>query len=117
MSLEVRANAIRADISRIKEVLAVAKIIERANKGTDVVDLGDRVTVLYEGEDAPETYKVVARFNSDEEEDVVSINGPLGKAIYLQKVGKVCKFEIEGREFSVKIVGNESAKTSEPGEE
>lgn len=116
MALSAQADAIRADINQIQTTLADARIITRQNKGPDVVDLGDKVSILFEGEDEPETYTLVARF-THKKGDVVSVNAPLGQAIYLQKVGKVCKFEIEGREITVKIVGNESAKTSEPGDE
>lgn len=73
-------------IQTLEAQLRAAVIIEEsANK--NVVALGRTVTILEEGEDEPETYKIVGSAEADALNGHISNESPLGSALMGKKVG------------------------------
>lgn len=73
-------------IQTLEAQLRAAVIIEEsANK--NVVALGRTVTILEEGEDEPETYKIVGSAEADALNGHISNESPLGSALIGKKVG------------------------------
>ena len=84
-------------------------VIIKKSKRKDVIDLGDVLTVkMFFSEDEIEdlTFKLVG-FPTPKTDDLikeVSVNSPLGKAVYQKKVGDNFKYEVRGNIITVSIL-------------
>jgi transcription elongation factor GreA len=72
-------------IRRIESHLESAQILDEP-ESADVVQLGSRVTVV-EGEQEPETYRIVSPVEADPLAGSISYRSPLGKALMGHSVG------------------------------
>jgi transcription elongation factor GreA len=75
-------------IQEIEAILRTAEIIEET-KNCDEVSLGSHVTVVEEGTDSPETFRIVGTAEADPINGKVSHQSPMGKALLGQSVGTV----------------------------
>ncbi|MBR3146038.1 MAG: GreA/GreB family elongation factor [Bacilli bacterium] len=81
------------------------KVIEDKNKKDDVVNLNDKVVVeiIYSDDDKEEdTLILTGKFIPSTHE--ITINSPIGKAIYKAKIGSTQKYNVGEKEIQVKII-------------
>jgi len=75
-------------IQQIETMLRNAVLIE-SNGPAGVVDLGSQVTVLEEGREAPEVFRIVGPAEADPLNGKVSHQSPLGQALLGRRAGDV----------------------------
>lgn len=93
-------------IRTIEVTLANAGVLEDLDR-RDEVSLGARVTVLEEGRDSPETYRIVDPAEADPSAGRISDESPLGRALLGQGVGKKVKVRAPGGPICFEILAIE----------
>lgn len=87
-------------------MLSRIKIIEKHND-PDMIDIDDVVTadLVYDEDDIETlTFKLVGILSSTKPTtEEVSVNSPLGAAVYRKKVGDQCNYEVNGLTINVLI--------------
>ena len=89
-------------IQEIETILRNAMIIEKS-KNTDVVSVGDHVTIQ-ENDFPPETYQVVGAREADPRNGRISNESPIGSAIMDHKVGDIVEADTPGGRMKFKIL-------------
>jgi transcription elongation factor GreA len=90
-------------IQQIEVMLRNVVIIE--GKGPkDVVGLGSRVTVVEEGFDEPEVYRIVGAAEADPSKGNVSNESPLGKVLMGRRVGDTVVAQAPAGKISFRII-------------
>ena len=89
-------------IQEIEAVLRNAVIIEKS-ANTDVVSIGDNVTIQEEGF-SPETYQVVGAREADPRNGRISNESPIGSAMMDHKVGDIVEADTPGGRMKFKIL-------------
>jgi transcription elongation factor GreA len=92
------SNQLRSMIAGLKRIVIVEKINDN-----DLIDVGDIILVEMEGI-GEESFKLVGSvgdpFATPHE---VSINSPLGAAIYHKRIGETCKYSVAKNTYSLVI--------------
>jgi transcription elongation factor GreA len=88
-------------IQEIEAVLRTAVIIEKPS--TDVVTVGNKVTVQEEDYD-PEVFHLVGAREADPRSGKISNESPIGSALIDHKVGDVVEAETPGGKTRIKIL-------------
>ena len=96
-------------IKYLEKMIKTANIIEDDTK-EDEVGLGKRVEVYFIDEDESESYDIVTTMATDVLNNKISIESPLGKAIFYKKVGEVVEVESPDGSYSVRIDRIEKAE-------
>jgi transcription elongation factor GreA len=91
-------------IDELKQMIRWAVIIEENAGNYDSVELGCHVTVLEEGEDEPETFRLVGRVEASPREGRISDESPLGRALLHHKAGDTVRVEAPDGDLVFKIV-------------
>lgn len=73
-------------IKEIRDILARHQIIEEDTGDVKEVRIGSTVTIVYEGEIDPETYRIVGSAESNPKEQRISNESPLGIALIGRRV-------------------------------
>jgi len=89
-------------IQQIETMLHNAVIIQE-NGPTDKVTLGNRVTVVEDGEESPETFQIVGPAEADPINGKVSNESPLGQALLGHRVGEAVIVEAPGGKITFQI--------------
>jgi transcription elongation factor GreA len=89
-------------IQEIEAMLRSAEIIEET-KHSDVVSLGSRVTLVEEGMQDPETFRIVGVAEADPINGKVSYESPIGKALLGRQVQDIVTVEAPGGEIAFRI--------------
>ncbi|MFQ5577833.1 MAG: transcription elongation factor GreA [Anaerolineae bacterium] len=89
-------------IQTLEAQLREAVVIEHAGN-TDKVSMGSTVTVVEQGQDTPETYKIVGSAESNPANGSISNESPIGSALLGQKVGVVVTAKTPGGNVTLKI--------------
>lgn len=89
-------------IQRIEAMLRNAAIIEE-NSPSDGVALGSRVTVIEEGAQETETFRIVGPAEADPTNGKVSNESPLGRALLGHRVGDTVTVEAPGGNIVFRI--------------
>jgi transcription elongation factor GreA len=82
-------------IQELEVLLRTATIVPDGGAGTDVVSVGNRVTVREKGED-PETFFVVGAKEADPRAGKISNESPIGRALMGRRVGESVQAETPG---------------------
>jgi transcription elongation factor GreA len=91
-------------IDELKQMIRWASIIEEKVGSYDSVELGCHVTVMEEGEDEPETFRLVGRVEANPREGRISDESPLGQALLHHKVGDTVRVKAPDGDIVFKIV-------------
>ena len=96
---------IEARIKEIDQMLMHAEVIDESESQSDVVKLGNIVTILDLSEENPEeeSYRIVGSTETDPLHGKISNESPLAKAMLDHKVGEVVTVGVASR-HDVKIV-------------
>lgn len=95
---------LNGELRNMYESLNRVVIIEKHNN-QEIVDIGDIILadMIFSPDDMEEmTFKLVgASGNFDSEIQEISINSPLGSAVYKKKIGDTCSYSVNDRNFSI----------------
>ena len=89
-------------IQQIEAMLLRAVIIQEDNP-TDIVALGNRVTVVEEGTEEPEIFQIVGPAEANPANGRVSYESPLGRVLMEHRVGDTVTVEAPGGEIAFQI--------------
>lgn len=73
-------------IRYLERMIRSAIVIDDSSRD-DEVGINNTVTVLFDGEDEEEKYKIVTTVRSDSLRGLISIDSPLGKALLKHRIG------------------------------
>jgi transcription elongation factor GreA len=93
-------------IQQIEAMLRRAEIIEET-QSSEKVSLGSHVTVVEEGRQSPETFRIVGTAEADPIDGKVSHKSPMGKALLGRQVGDVVTVAAPGGEIAFRITNIE----------
>jgi transcription elongation factor GreA len=94
-----------AEINSLQEKINSAVIYEDESAiSKDIITLGGRVTILYDGEEYPEEVEISSGIISDPSRNTVSLKSPLGKALLGHKSGDFVEFSVDNNKIGVRIV-------------
>ena len=79
-------NRNESRIRYLERMIRSAVVIDDSSK-EDEVGINNTVTVLFDGEEEEEKYKIVTTVRSDSLRGLISIDSPLGKALLKHKAG------------------------------
>ena len=82
--------------------LRYSEIIQKDESGT--IDLGSNVTLLFDGDDEAEKYRIVGRMEADLAKGKISFDSPLGQALMKKKAGVTVTVEAPAGNYDVKII-------------
>ena len=104
--IERKERMLSGELQRLYEKLSRVEIIEKHND-TEIVDIGDILVVdLLFSEDDGEEFKIKlvgGEGNFNNKIDEVSINSPLGNAVYKKKIGEKAAYKVNDNVISVYI--------------
>ena len=86
------------DIYKTEEILSNAYPIDTSLLGTKVVEIGNSVKVLYDGDDEEdaEVFKILHPIEVDSANNIISYESPLGAALIGHKKGDEVTFKVPG---------------------
>lgn len=107
-AFEDAENRERGLLYKLSEKLTALQrvVIIQNNKVDDIVEVNDVVSLTIDfGEKQTNLYRLSGTQDFDLDGNIinVSINSPLGKAIYLKKIGESVSYNVKGNEFKVQI--------------
>jgi len=84
-----------AEIRRIEERLASAKVIDKGDVPEDIVFLGATVKLREDGDDEEELFRLVGEPSGDMDGDIVevSVSSPMGEALLKARVGETVRVD------------------------
>lgn len=116
-SLDLLSHSLAGELTDLRQKLQNCSIIETQSKDDSIVNIDDVVVVEIEfakGDVESSKIKLVADFAGffvEKGVDRVSIESPLGEAIYGKKVGETYGYNVNGHNILVKIVSKENQKS------
>lgn len=93
---------VESRIRDIEHILRIAVVIEENTAG--VVNIGNTVVVLEDGEDEEENFKIVGAAEADPASGMISNESPIGAALLGRKKGEKVVANTPGGEIIFKIV-------------
>lgn len=94
-------------IKYLEKMIKTANIIEDT-ASADEVGLGKKVTINFIEDDFAMEYEIVTTMSTDAVNNKISIESPLGKAIFHKKVGEIVEVDSPDGKYSIKIEAIES---------
>lgn len=95
--LQMQIEALRSEIEN-------AEVVDYTNAGTDSVNIGTSVRILYMDDDETEEYSIVGSRDSDPMENKISNECPIGAALLGHKVGDVVTVNAPQGCYDIKIL-------------
>lgn len=89
-------------IAEIEEMLKKAIIIEK--KKSEKVQVGSIVTVIFKGEKHHQKFQIVGTKEANPAKFQISLESPLGKALWGKKKGDKIKIEIGGKMVECEVI-------------
>lgn len=89
---------------------------EKSQNENDLVDIDDYVSVLLlmpDDETEHMVFRLVASLSTNRGIKEVSLNSPMGKAVYGKKVGETGKYQVNGNAFLVQILAKSKDLTED----
>lgn len=96
--LKKRIASLKADLDRV--------VIIESNHSADIVDVDSIVTIKFVEDDEICKLKLIATPLNDLKNEV-SLNCPLGKAIFSRKINEIVTYEVDGIHIEVQILNIE----------
>ena len=89
-----------------KSMLKDIVIIDKKSNGT--VSLNMKVELLFIDDETVEEYIITGDINSNIDDNSITINSPLGSAIYGKKIGDKVSYKVGDNTYNVEILGIEA---------
>jgi len=86
----------------LDRMIKTAKIIKDTS-AEDEVGINKKVTIRFIESDDIEVFTIVTTVDADPINNMLSIESPLGKSIYKQKIGKIIAINSPDGEYTIKI--------------
>ena len=86
----------------LDRMIKTAKIIKDTS-AEDEVGINKKVTIRFIESDDIEVFTIVTTVDTDPINNMLSIESPLGKSIYKQKIGKIIAINSPDGEYTIKI--------------
>jgi transcription elongation factor GreA len=93
-----------SEISKLEELMSVARILDRANIGIDVVTLMNKVTIKNVKNGAKMVYTLVAEQEANLKESKISINSPFAQGLLGKKVGEMAQIQAPAGMVEVEVL-------------
>ncbi len=103
--VKVEQAMVENRINELKLVLSNAETLQTRKITTDSVGLGSRVSLRDKRRRIEFEIRVVASPEANADEDLISLESPLGKALIGGAVGDIIKYEAPGGPLRYEIVG------------
>jgi transcription elongation GreA/GreB family factor len=107
--IERNERLILGQLQRIYAILEKVEIVEK-NDNNDLVDIGDiiKIEMIYSEDDKEEEiFKLIGgspKFDPKAEIQEISINSPIGKAMYHKSIGSRQTYQVNERTFTIDII-------------
>lgn len=91
---------------RIKELeylVAVARVVE-STENSGIVEVGSKIKISEEGESTVESYTIVGAPEADPDENKISNESPIGKAVIGHRKGDVVQVSAPIGSYNIKII-------------
>ena len=100
---------ISAKINKMINERSKLKIVESKEGDNNIINIGDVIKLLikYDVDDVEEyTLKVTGKYIPDSKDLVqeISLNSPLGKALYMQDINSDLSYEVNGRKIQIEVI-------------
>ncbi len=82
-------------------------IVDSKDNGT--VSLNKKVELLFIDDDLVEEYILTGDINSNIDDNSITLNSPLGSAIYGKKVGDIVSYKVNDNTYNVEILEIENS--------
>lgn len=104
--LEREVDVINSAINDIKKIIESAEIIEVSEMTDDSINIGDKLDVnfIYAPDDEEEMTITLVGGTGSALNNLVSINSPVGSAIYGRKIGETVSYKANNNNAKVKIL-------------
>ena len=106
---------LRKEYEDLEKILSKVKVIDDSEKQDNVIYVGDKVEIVFDGEEEKECYNLVIGF--PKQLDEVSISSPVGEALVQRNIGESRKYTVNGKTFGFTIVGKQSNLIDEDSNE
>ena len=104
---EIRlSEKIAARKSDLKRIVIVARDLG----SSEVIDINDTVNVLLDGDEMTFTL-VTGTPDFDAEIPKITVNSPLGKAVYQRKIGEELSYIVDNEKVNIQIISKTKPKT------
>lgn len=77
-------------------------IVDSKDNGT--VSLNTKVELLFIDDDSVEEYLLTGDINSNIDDNSITLNSPLGSAIYGKKVGDIVSYKVNDNTYRIKVL-------------
>ncbi len=91
-------------ISRLKEIIGAAKIIDESKLQTDSVQILNRVELKNLNNGAKMTYTIVSESEANLKEGKISVSTPIARGLLGKKVGDVAEIQVPQGKISLEIM-------------
>lgn len=96
--------SIEGRIAELEYKLSRARIIERENIAKDKIYIGATATLLDLDTEKQEVYTLVSKEEADYNQNKISIESPIGKALLGKKINDLVKIEVPAGDLNYKII-------------
>lgn len=96
-------SVVESRISQIEEMIRFADVVDASTVDADEVSVGKSVTFLEDGEDEPETYRIVGAAESDPFSGKISNESPIAVALLGKHKGDKVQITTPGGMMKVTI--------------
>lgn len=91
-------------ISKLKELVATARIIDDSKLNTEIVQLLNKVTIKNKANGMQMTYTIVTENEANLREMKIASNTPIAKALIGRRVGDVVKVQVPAGTMDFEII-------------
>ena len=109
---DMEAATLISTINDLTETISHLKIIKKEDVEKSVIGLEDIATIQFLDTNEIRQVKLtggMANIGRDGDIVTITINSPMGKAIYKQKIGEVISYNVGKNQFSIMIISKQSA--------
>ncbi len=105
---ELQEKSLMLEISEMKRRLKDIKIVENLGN-EELIDIGDivKVDMIFSENDREEIILILVATSPKSDLDSgikeVSINSPIGSAVYHKKIGEIATYKVQDRTFTIQI--------------
>lgn len=93
-----------SEISKLEELMSVARILDESNIGTDKVTLMNKVTIKNVKNGGKMVYTLVAEQEANLKEGKISINSPFAQGLLGKKVGDIAEIQAPAGLVQVEVL-------------
>lgn len=114
---DLEENNLLYNIRSLSEAIENMEIISDENAEENTINIGDVVSVQFVGDDDIRRVQIVGGAPDMSREDgivSITINSPLGNAIYKKKIGEVVSYKVRDNEFTAIIISKEMTEEKQP---